>query len=62
MSTLNAIADWVFGLNPYALAALVVPVFLAAFALLSLFSWLFIYGAMSGAGETNDGEAEEELK
>lgn len=59
MSTLYALADWIFGLNPFALAGLVCAL-IVALMLLSGLAWLFIYGAMSGAGETNDGEVETE--
>lgn len=62
MKTLDGIADFVSHLNPFALAALVCAFIFAGFCLVGL-TWLFIYGARSGAGETNDGEIEaEDLK
>lgn len=58
MSTFSRIADWVYSLNPYALTCLVVVMGMLLLVLAGL-SWLFIYGAMSGAGEGSPEEADD---
>lgn len=52
-----SIADWMYALNRYQIAFLVVAVGVVLLALAAL-SWLFVYGAMSGAGEANPEEVE----
>lgn len=58
MNRLITAADWVASLNPFAIACLVVIVGLALLALAAL-SWLFIYGARSGAGEGDPEEIDD---
>ena len=57
MSTLNAFADWVFALNPFALAAVSFAAIFVAFFVGCAIVWLAL-AILSGAGETNDGEIE----
>ena len=61
MSTLLALADWVASLNPYALAALTCGLLLVVWLVL-LALWFLFLAIASGAGETNDGEADGETE
>lgn len=56
MSTLYAVADWVVSLNRWQLTALTLVVMAALLAL--AIGAAFALLAVSGAGETNDGEME----
>lgn len=58
MSKLNAVADWVVALNPFALAAFTCLVIAGLFCM-ALGAALLYFAAMSGAGEDCPADDEE---